>query len=77
MTIAVTLSHCQPNADEWLRAELYTVSLEGHVNEHPYQSRQIPPGVTEILHLHRGNVLVVRELHATGDADPADGDLRA
>ena len=74
MSLTISISHRDRDAEEWLHVDIHSVSLEGEVSEFPKQMREIPPGVTEIMQLHRGNVLVLRELHRTGDADAHDSE---
>lgn len=72
MTIRISLTHHDADAPEHLRADIHSVSLEGEVSEFPRQTHEIAPGMTHVMHLHRGNVLVLRELHRTGDANAYD-----
>lgn len=72
MTIRISITHHDPDAPGLLRADIHSVSLEGEVSEFPRQTREIHPGITQCMYLHAGNVLVLRELHRTGDADAHD-----
>lgn len=74
MTARISITHHDHDAEQWLHVDIHSVSLDGEVSPFPRQQREIPPGITEVFHLHQGNVLVLRELHRTGDADAADSE---
>lgn len=65
MTIRVSVTHHEPEADAALVAEVFHVGPGGDVSETPLRSSHVAPGATAVVHLHPGNVLVVRELGAT------------
>lgn len=75
MTITVTVTHHEPESAAQLRADVYHVDLYGQVSETPVRMHEISPGGSAIVHLHRNNVLVVRELPQSDDSDAADNDL--
>ena len=74
MTITVTVTHHEPESAAQLRADVYHVDLYGPVSETPVRMHEISPGGSAIVHLHRNNVLVVRELPQSDDSDAADND---
>ena len=74
MTITVTVTHHEPESAAQLRADVYHVDLYGQVSETPVRMHEISPGGSALVHLHRNNVLVVRELPQSDDSDAADND---
>lgn len=74
MTITVTVTHHDHEPAPQLRADVYHVDLYGQVSETPVRMHEISPGGSALVHLHRNNVLVVRELPQADDSDPADSD---
>lgn len=74
MTITVTVTHHDPEPAAQLRADVYHVDLYGQVSETPVRMHEISPGGSAIVHLHRNNVLVVRELPQSDDSDADDND---
>lgn len=74
MTITVTVTHHDHDPAPQLRADVYHVDLYGQVSETPVRMHEISPGGSALVHLHRNNVLVVRELPQADDSDPADSD---
>lgn len=74
MTITVTVTHHEPESAAQLRADVYHVDLYGQVSDQPVRVYELPPGGSAMVHLHRNNVLVVRELPQADDSDPADSD---
>lgn len=61
MTIRVSVTHHEPDSDRHLLAEIYNVDVCGQVIDTPARVQRIAPGITATVHLHGGNVLVVRE----------------
>lgn len=61
MTLRVSVAHHEPDSPHALLADVYHVDPYGQVSEHPIRRQRVEPGVTATLHLHAGNVLVVRE----------------
>lgn len=61
MTIRVSVTHHEPDSAAALVAEVFHVGPGGEVSSAPVRSTDIAPGVTATMHLHLGNVLVVRE----------------
>lgn len=74
MTIALTLTRHDPESAARLRADVFRVDLYGQVSNLPVRTHELAPGGSALVHLHTNNVLVVRELPQTGDADPGDDD---
>jgi hypothetical protein len=61
MTIRVSVTHHDADAEAHLLAEVFQVDPYGAVIETPVRSTRVAPGVTATVHLHERNVLVVRE----------------
>lgn len=61
MTIRVSVTHHEPENPRHLLAEVFNVDVCGHVLDTPVRVQRIDPGITATVHLHAGNVLVVRE----------------
>lgn len=61
MTIRVSVTHHEPENAAPLVAEVFQIDPCGTVIDTPVRSTDIAPGVTATVHLHAGNVLVVRE----------------
>ncbi|MCB1909971.1 MAG: hypothetical protein KDH15_21630 [Rhodocyclaceae bacterium] len=61
MTIRVSVTHHEADAERALLADIYHVDPYGQVCDQPLRRMRIEPGVTDIIHLARGHVLVVRE----------------
>lgn len=74
MTICVTVTHHEQESAPQLRADVYHVDRYGQVSDQPARMHEISPGGSALVHLHRNNVLVVRELPQTEDCDPEDSD---
>lgn len=62
MTIRVSVTHHDADADSSLVAQVFQVDPYGEVIDTPVRSSCIAPGVTATVHLKAGNVLVVREM---------------
>lgn len=61
MTIRVSVTHHEPESGRPLVAEVFTVDVCGQLLDTPKRTQRIAPGITATVHLHAGNVLVVRE----------------
>lgn len=62
MTIRISVTHHDAESEKTLAAEVFNVSPGGDVSDFPLRADHIEPGGTAVVHLHAGNVLVVREL---------------
>lgn len=74
MTICVTVTHQEHASTARLRADVYHVDLYGQVSDQPVRMHELAAGGSAIVHLHKNNVLVVRELPQGDDVDAADQD---
>ncbi len=74
MTITLTVTHHEAESTAQVRADVYSVSRYGQVSEMPVRMHEISPGGSALVHLHRNNVLVVRELPQSDDSDAAEED---
>lgn len=72
MTFCVTVTHHSGGSAAGLRADVYHINLYGQVDDIPVRTHELPPGGAAIVHLHKNNWLVVRELHQA-DADDQAG----
>lgn len=61
MSVRISITHHEPGTDRALAADVYHVDPYGQISDRPIRRNRIAPGVTEVLHLQRGNVLVLRE----------------
>lgn len=61
MTICVSVTHHAPDSDRELLAEVFTVDPYGQVSNAPVRTHTVASGMTATVHLHAGNVLVVRD----------------
>ncbi len=61
MTIRVSVTHHDAEAAAPLLVEVFQVDPYGEVLDTPVRTTHVAPGVTATVHLHAGNVLVVRE----------------
>lgn len=61
MTIRVSVTHHEPDSPHALLAEVFLVDPYGQVSDSPVRTYPVGPGMTASVHLHAGNVLVVRE----------------
>ena len=62
MTIRVSVTHHDADSEHALVAQVFQIDPYGEAIDTPVRSTDIAPGVTATVHLHAGNVLVVREL---------------
>lgn len=61
MITRVSVTHHDEAAEGALLADVYHVDPYGQVSDQPLRRMRIEPGVTDLIHLARGHVLVVRE----------------